>query len=1087
MTTPCSTPTNDNFNCVIKASLELINLPLIDILAYHVKDVDLFNKINSCQTLLSGRNPLRTDQLKICFLTPPAKPDYRQFDVTLLYKLIRNLCPLLRPTQGWGNTPQTTDTKLGDDIERLRLFRNNYYAHGVSKTIPETEFETLWNDLKSVIRRIQSNCQTVCSVNYEQELEAIKNSKFTHDYLKKCEVLLEAFLILQTDERDEPEVVIEGKDEILCGDLARFVAVLKPDSSCWSITWQKRRGKVTETIDTSTKMFSGSTNRKLVIQSVCKEDEGEYQVLLSHESNQNGYLKCGNTICLHVFGEVPYLNDLEVTTGDEGIIIHYEITGQSPKVQRIDWKKDGQILNTNVWKYIGGSINDSSLTIRSPTEKDKGKYSCIITNAVGSVSKDVILDVPIVDIEVNPTVYFGSKATIRAVVSSTPPPEQVIWQKSKDGNNFYSIDITKPNYYGSNDIPSKPLLVIPKATFDDKLNYRLLVRNKTRESISETVHLNVTGSPPNITTSQETNIKCKLLKLIGNVSLYDDSPDILEVFWTKNGEKIDTRGSGGRLLGVTISRPSLIIKNVNVDDAGNYQLTAVNAVGSTTSDVIALDVPGVSFENTENKENGTQRYVVTIQSVPSPLFVQWSLKGKNEDVYTPIDCNEEDYKGTINTIPHPVLVVKKSHLEIYNYQIEVTNFFGCTVKQISDNQHHPTENVTKENKVYKVYKDRDAGIKFAKLSNYLAKHFPHQNFQSLKLILLASEKVQNVSALMSASSASECFSILHEENLFTQKDVIFMQFLCKETGCEELYSQCIKYALTNKALCFFEKPPDNGYKNVQFHVRGNLNDYTKEQIEHIVEAVADIVECETQEISVNGFKPSNSFFLVLSLKEVYTWKLSKLNEQDIHRLRNLNIDFFIVDFKTISLQSVRGRSPIGTTKKDNFPKCRKLQAFTAFCSNSTLSTQNKGKVLETDRDNKGKHFLDPNSSLEKRGSSKRDEKCQVDIGIDQPQDKPITSSDVQHLDTESSLKSPSISPVVGSMVDSAEVDIPYKGDDKTPTVKKSHENLAMVSDQRQFFKQKKSLWTRFGDFFVLHLNILIVVIKHLLRLFQLIA
>lgn len=36
----------------------------------------------------------------------------------------------------------------------------------------------------------------------------------------------------------------------------------------------------------------------------------------------------------------------------------------------------------------------------------------------------------------------------------------------------------------------------------------------------------------------------------------------------------------------------------------------------------------------------------------------------------------------------------------------------------------------------KVYKDRDAGIKFAKLSYYLAKHFPHQEFQSLKLILL---------------------------------------------------------------------------------------------------------------------------------------------------------------------------------------------------------------------------------------------------------------------------------------------------------------------------------------------------------------
>lgn len=60
---------------------------------------------------------------------------------------------------------------------------------------------------------------------------------------------------------------------------------------------------------------------------------------------------------------------------------------------------------------------------------------------------------------------------------------------------------------------------------------------------------------------------------------------------------------------------------------------------------------------------------------------------------------------------------------------------------------------------------------------------------------------------MSANCASECFTILHEENLFSQKDVIFMQFLCQETGCEELYSQCIKYALANKALCYFEKPP----------------------------------------------------------------------------------------------------------------------------------------------------------------------------------------------------------------------------------------------------------------------------------------
>lgn len=47
--------------------------------------------------------------------------------------------------------------------------------------------------------------------------------------------------------------------------------------------------------------YSGSTKRKLVINSVCKEDEGEYQALLSFESKGPDY-KSRNTIRLHVIG-----------------------------------------------------------------------------------------------------------------------------------------------------------------------------------------------------------------------------------------------------------------------------------------------------------------------------------------------------------------------------------------------------------------------------------------------------------------------------------------------------------------------------------------------------------------------------------------------------------------------------------------------------------------------------------------------------------------------------------------------------------------------------------------------------------------
>lgn len=62
------------------------------------------------------------------------------------------------------------------------------------------------------------------------------------------------------------------------------------------------------------------------------------------------------------------------------------------------------------------------------------------------------------------------------------------------------------------------------------------------------------------------------------------------MFWTKNGEELDTKGSGGRYSEVTIDNPSLAIFEVNEYDAGSYQLTATNALGSTTSDFLILGI-----------------------------------------------------------------------------------------------------------------------------------------------------------------------------------------------------------------------------------------------------------------------------------------------------------------------------------------------------------------------------------------------------------------------------------------------------------------------------------------------------------------
>lgn len=104
------------------------------------------------------------------------------------------------------------------------------------------------------------------------------------------------------------------------------------------------------------------------------------------------------------------------------------------------------------------------------------------------------------------------------------------------------------------------------------------------------IHHFIYVDPPNIMTSFNTNIKDRSVKLIGNLYVYDDSPGILETFWTKNEKKINPEKSGGKLSEISNEIPSLTISSVSPDDAGEYRLTATNAVGSSTSDVIVLGI-----------------------------------------------------------------------------------------------------------------------------------------------------------------------------------------------------------------------------------------------------------------------------------------------------------------------------------------------------------------------------------------------------------------------------------------------------------------------------------------------------------------
>lgn len=81
---------------------------------------------------------------------------YNEFDVPLMYKIIRNLNLVPRPTQGWDNQtpPSSTEITIGDDIERIRRIRNEIVHRG-NTNVHDHELANYFSFFKDIARRLE--------------------------------------------------------------------------------------------------------------------------------------------------------------------------------------------------------------------------------------------------------------------------------------------------------------------------------------------------------------------------------------------------------------------------------------------------------------------------------------------------------------------------------------------------------------------------------------------------------------------------------------------------------------------------------------------------------------------------------------------------------------------------------------------------------------------------------------------------------------------------------------------------------------------------------------------------------------------
>lgn len=112
--------------------------------------------------------------------------DYKKFDVSLLYILLRNMCSISPCTHQWGKEPNPGDRSLPANIERIRFIRNEYYGHLTDFLLPNEVFKQKWKKISQIIIELERDLGSgtryqesmaeikICHMDPEKEKESIK-------------------------------------------------------------------------------------------------------------------------------------------------------------------------------------------------------------------------------------------------------------------------------------------------------------------------------------------------------------------------------------------------------------------------------------------------------------------------------------------------------------------------------------------------------------------------------------------------------------------------------------------------------------------------------------------------------------------------------------------------------------------------------------------------------------------------------------------------------------------------------------------------------------------------------------------------
>ena len=153
---------------------------------------DLPNFLRDCTTkdrLKAAK--LSKPQRDCLYPSPGVYGRSEDFDVTLLFRLLRILRTLTPPAKGWDELPASEDHSLEADLARIKYYRNSIYGHASQKMeTSDAEFSSSWKEISEALVRIAGHISPEKKTEWQKAINTFLTDPLTEEDGRNVEELL---------------------------------------------------------------------------------------------------------------------------------------------------------------------------------------------------------------------------------------------------------------------------------------------------------------------------------------------------------------------------------------------------------------------------------------------------------------------------------------------------------------------------------------------------------------------------------------------------------------------------------------------------------------------------------------------------------------------------------------------------------------------------------------------------------------------------------------------------------------------------------------------------------------------------------